>query len=477
MLSEPGADHSGFVRRADPVGETMTDDAAWPLAEHVCRTGYADLPASAVASARRDILDTFGCMLGGSNSPGIDELFSVISRWGGLAESRVLFRGVRLPAPQAALLNASMGHALDFDDTLDTGGSIHPGVSVLGAVLAVCDSLEGVTGRDLLLAVALGLDVSCRIALASTLDRGWHRTAAIGIFGATAAAGKLIGLTQQQMLAAFGIAYSHAAGNRQCILDGALTKRMQAGQAASAGVFSAVLAQTGFTGARNIFGGRFGFFELYQPNGYDASVLLRHLGTAFRGEALSYKPYPCGRPLHPAIDAALAARARLEIARPDDIASVTIEADPAGHSDQFGRGPAKRRPTQVVEAQFAQPFLVATALVHGKIGIAEVDGLGDEAVLALADRIAGVAREDRTKGSLSITVHRTDGRSVTVEASDPIGSPAKPLTDAQFEAKFRDCVRNARATLTDASVDAVLAAIGRLETLPDARELIAPFAG
>ena len=94
------------------------------------------------------------------------------------------------------------------------------------------------------------------------------------------------------MLAAFGIAYSHAAGNRQCILDGALTKRMQAGQAASAGVFSAVLAQTGFTGARNIFNGRFGFFELYQPNGYDASVLLRDLGTAFRGEALSYKPYP-----------------------------------------------------------------------------------------------------------------------------------------------------------------------------------------
>jgi 2-methylcitrate dehydratase PrpD len=109
----------------------MTDDAAWPLAPH-CRTGYADLPPSAVESARRDILDTFGCMLGGSGSPGIDELFGVIARWGGLAESRVLLRRIRLPAPQAALLNASMSHALDFDDTLDTGGSIHPGVSVLG---------------------------------------------------------------------------------------------------------------------------------------------------------------------------------------------------------------------------------------------------------------------------------------------------------------------------------------------------------
>jgi 2-methylcitrate dehydratase PrpD len=454
----------------------MTDDPAWALAQHVCRTGYADLPASAVASARRDILDTFGCMLGGSGSPGIDELFAVVSRWGGLAESRVLLRGVRLPAPQAALLNASMGHALDFDDTLDTGGSIHPGVSVLGAALAMCDSLGTVTGKELLLAVALGLDVSCRIALASTLDRGWHRTSAIGVFGAAAAAGKLLRLQPEQMLAALGIAYSHAAGNRQCILDGALTKRMQAGQAASAGVFSAVLAQTGFTGARNIFDGRFGFFELYQPSGYDPSILLRELGVAYRGEALSFKPYSCGRPLHAAIDAALSARAQLQIERADDIEAVTIEADPASHGDQFERGPAKRRPTQVVEAQFAQPFLVATALVHGRVGITEVEGLGDPAVLALSDRIAGVAREGRTKGSLGIRVQRTDGRAVTIEATDPIGSPEKPLSDAQFEAKFRDCAHHAARPLPDKSVDTVLAAIGRLETFPDARELVAPFA-
>jgi 2-methylcitrate dehydratase PrpD len=453
----------------------MTDDPARLLAEHVCRTSYTDLPASVVRSARRDILDTFGCMLGGSGSPGIDELFTVANHWGGRQESRVLLRGTRLPAPQAALLNASMGHALDFDDTLDTGGSIHPGVSVLAAVFAAADRLEGASGRDVLLAVALGLDVSCRIALASTLDRGWHRTAAMGVFGATAAAGKLIGLTPEQMLHAFGIAYSHASGNRQCILDGALTKRLQAGQAASAGVFSAVLAQTGFTGARNIFNGRFGFLELYQPHGYDASLLSRDLGAVFCGEALSYKPYPCGRPLHAAIDAALTVRELLGITAAAEIASVTIEADPAGYADQFGGGPAKRRPTQVVEAQFAQPFLVATALVHGKVGIAEVAGLGDAFVLALSDRIAGVARQDRPKRSLSISVRRTDGRSATVEATDPVGSPEKPLSDVQFEAKFRDCAQHAVRPLPDASIEAALAAISRLEALVDARELVGYF--
>jgi 2-methylcitrate dehydratase PrpD len=109
------------IGTSEPLGEH--DDRCRRLASGParCRTGYADLPASAVESARHDILDTFGCMLGGSGSPGIDEFFAVISRWGGLAESRVLLRGIRLPAPQAALLNASMGHALDFDDTPDTG--------------------------------------------------------------------------------------------------------------------------------------------------------------------------------------------------------------------------------------------------------------------------------------------------------------------------------------------------------------------
>jgi hypothetical protein len=456
----------------------MTDDPAWPLAQHVCRSGYADLPASAVESARRDMLDTFGCMLGGSGSPGIDELFAVISRWGGLPECRVLLRGTRLPAPQAGLLNASMGHALDFDDTLDTGGSIHPGVAVLGSVLAVCDSLEGVTGRDVLLAVALGLDVSCRIALASTLDRGWHRTAAIGVFGATAAAGKLIGLTPEQMLAAFGIAYSHAAGNRQCILDGALTKRMQAGQAASAGVFAAVLARTGFTGAQNIFNGRFGFFELYQPNGYDASVLLHDLGMAFRGEELSYKPYPCGRPLHAAIDAALAARARLDIKRPDDIEAVTIEAEPR-RSQRPIRPRAREAPPHPGGRSPVCPALSGShrsgAWQGGYSGGGRSRGCRGSGAVGSDNRhcagwqTEGLAQHHGTKNRRALSCDRGDRSDrVTTEAADECPARSKvPRLRA----------RHARQPLSDASIDAVLATIRRLETLPDARVLITPFAG
>jgi 2-methylcitrate dehydratase PrpD len=130
-----------------------------------------------------------------------------------------------------------------------------------------------------------------------------------------------------------------------------------------------------------------------------------------------------------------------------------------------------------VEAQFALPFLVATALVHGKVRIADVQGLGDAAVLALADRIEGMVQWGRAKGSLGITVRASGGRSVTIEATDPRGSPEKPLSDAQLEAKFRDCARNAVCPLGDADVDAVLAKIWHLDKMSDVRELMQPFAG
>jgi 2-methylcitrate dehydratase PrpD len=453
----------------------MEHDPAFALAANVTRTGFADLPATTVAATKRDIIDTFGCILGGSGAPGIEALFELADHWGGREESVVVLRRRRLPAPQAALLNASMGHALDFDDTHDGAGSIHPGISVLAAGLAVADTLQAVDGRQFIRAVALGLDVSCRIALASTLDRGWHRTACIGVFGATVTAGLLLGLNAAQMRHALGIAYSHAAGNRQCILDGALTKRLQAGQAASAGVFSAELARKDFTGAHNIFTGRFGFLELYQPNGADPTLLLRDLGVAFRGDGLSFKPYPCGRPMHAGIDAALAARAQL-----DDVAQidqVTIVMDAAGHADQFESGPSKRRPTQVVEAQFALPFLVATALVNGRVGIGDVAGLGDPATLALADRIKGeIASGARPRGWLTLNMRLTDGRTVIVETSDPIGSPEKPLSAAAMRAKFQDNAANAVRTIPTAEVAAALDMLDGFEVVDDVRALTRMFA-
>lgn len=451
-------------------------DPAWALAEHVCGCSLANLPAATRAATCNDILDTFGCLLGGSGEPGIPELFGVVGGWGGVEQSQVMLRQRRLPAPHAALMNASMAHALDFDDTLDHGGSIHPGASVLGASLAVSDLLGGVPGQDLLLAIALGLDVSCRIALASTLDRGWHRTAAIGVFGAAAASGKLLGLGVEQMVNALGIAFSQAAGNRQCIVDGALTKRLQAGQAAGSGVLSALLAREGVTGAHNIFLGRFGFFELYQPNGYNAAKLTEDLGRAFRGDELSFKPYACGRPQHAMLDAAIAAREQLQLGTSvelGEIGEVRVTGPAAMLDDASFGAPHKRRPTQIVEAQFALPYLIAAAIAHGRVGITEVADIHHAVVLDLAARITGNPSGQEASG---VTIGLRDGRTATAKVGPPLGSPENRMSIEQLTMKVSACARHAVRPLSDDAVHAMIQMIRNLEEVPNVSELLRPFA-
>jgi len=444
----------------------MSLDPAAAMAAHVARARFADLSAATVEATKRDLLDTLGCALGGSAAPGIDTLIRLYRGWGGNAQAPLLLAGGGLPAPQAAFIHAAMAHALDYDDTYDRAGSIHPGASVFGAALATADLLGGVSGEELVLAAALGLDVSGRIALAATLDRGWHRTSAIGVFGATAVAGKLLGLTQEQLHHAFGIALSQAAGSRQCILDGALTKRFQAGKGASAGIVSALLAKESFTGASEVFAGRYGFFELYQPDGFDLAPLTEALGQAWRGDEVSFKPYPCARPMHAAIDAALALHGDLGLAGTQAIAAVVVEAPERVIRDFLEGSPARRAPRQIVEAQFALPYLVAAALRHGRLGIDEVADFEDAEVVSLAGRIQGEATDGRT----AVRIELLHGRSGRIQIDLPLGSPDNPLSPAQQAAKFHDNAAHALRRLTAAEVDATIEAVLRLETLGDARQ-------
>ena len=457
----------------------MEADPAQTLATHVCQTTFVDLPEHAVQASKRDILDTLGAALGGSVAPGIAELASLATEWGGREESSLLLLGERVPAPQAAMVNAAMGHALDFDDTFDRAGNIHPGTSTLFASLATAERRGDISGQELLLAVTLGLDVAGRLALAATVDRGWHRTATLGIFGATAAAGKLLHLSSEQMVHAFGIAYSQAAGNRQCILDGALTKRLQAGQAASSGVFAAILAQRQFTGAREVFTGRFGFYPMYQPEGYDLSAITESLGEAFRGADLSFKPYPCGRPNHRILDAAIALHQQLNLAASQaqaNIDEVVITTNPQTYNNEFGDNPVKRRPTQVVEAQFSLPFLAATALVLGRVGIADVARVDNPAVLAIVDRMRGEPKADAPAGWGRMTVRQRNGRSTSLETqAHASGSPQRPMSQAQLEDKFRDCAANAVRPIPDTVVEQAIEQVRHLDEATDATLLLRLF--
>ena len=211
-----------------------------------------------------------------------------------------------------------------------------------------------------------------------------------------------------------------------------------------------------------LFAGRFGFFGLYQPGGYELSHLTRELGTAFRGDELSFKPYPSGRPQHGARDAAIALHRKLGLDR-DRPAAVAVTTGPHAWQGEFASGPAKRRPTQIVEAQFTLPFLIAVALVKGHVGIREVAGIGDPEVLDLAARIEGKAEPDWSPGRLRIAVRTQGGRSAAREAEPPSGAPQRPLSDAQLAAKFRDCAANARPSIAAASAEAAIGTILDLE--------------
>ncbi|MQF96049.1 MAG: MmgE/PrpD family protein [SAR202 cluster bacterium] len=446
-------------------------DPAHALAAHVCGTELDDVPAQSLEATGRDALDTFGAMLGGSGAPGIEELAGLTHRWGGLEEAGLVVLGGRMPAHHAALVNSAMGHALDFDDTYDKGGHVHPGTSVLAASLAVGESLGGVTGGQLMLAVTLGLDVSCRLGLAAHDDRGWHRTASFGIFGATAAAGKLLGLDKEKMVHAFGIAYSQAAGNRQCIVDGALTKRFQAGQAAHGAVLAAFLAKEGFTGAENIFGGRYGFFPMYQPDGYDLSLVTKDLGKEFFGDRLSLKPYPCGRPTHSYIDAAIKLNRELDL-KGKTIESVTVRTGPGNSKSRYNVSAGAVKPSQQVEAQFSVPYLVGSALALGKVGIDQINFFDDAAVLSAASLVKTETVEGASGDWAELEVVCAGDERASTELMPPSGSPENPLATEQLKEKFRDCAAHSAVGLSGQTVEDLIGLIMHPESLTDSSQLI-----
>ena len=282
----------------------MMGDALAKILNHLTETQFDDLPEAVIDHTKKFILDSFGVAIAGASAPGCKEVVDLIRSWGGKPEATLLGYEGKVPSPSAAFANSVMMHALDFDDTLDES-ALHAHVTVLPAALAVAEFMGGVSGKDLINAVTLGVDLVCRLGLATQRPLSWVRTATCGSFGAAAASGKILRLDKEEMWNALGIVYSQTSGNAQCLVDGGLVKRMQPGFSAKAGVLSVFLAKRGITGAKDIFEGPYGFFNLYERGDYDQEKLCDELGKRFDGMKLSIKPYPSCRMTHASIDAAL----------------------------------------------------------------------------------------------------------------------------------------------------------------------------
>lgn len=405
------------------------------------------LPDGVVAAVEANLFDTLSCAVAGISAAGIADLIAIACDWGGKPEAAIWCSPQRVPAPFAAWVNGAMSHARDFDDTHDAA-VLHAGVSVVPAALAAAEACPGATGEDVLAGVAAGLELISRLGVATQvgiIETGFMYTSLFGHFAATAAAARVWRLSASETQNALGIAYSQAAGTHQVTRDAALTKRIQPGFAAKTAQISVTMARRGIRGAQATFEGVDGLFRSYFHDRYDPARLRDGLGSRFALEELSYKPWPCCRFDHTAIEAALAIRARM--APGARVLAVRAAVNRQAYQAVATPVQMRKHPKTIVQAQFSIPYTVAVALHRGAVGLADFTdaALRDNAVLALAARVdvtvdAAIERDWGRNISPTVLVVDTDQGRLEHRVDHPRGNAANPMTLADFDAKLRGCM-------------------------------------
>jgi len=453
-------------------------DVIYTLAGNIIDTNYENLPSEVVKATKRLFMDGLGVGLAGSAEAGVSELIDIVRDWDGRRESTVWVYGDRLPCVSAAQANATMIHALDYDDTHDVA-ILHASSVAVPTALAIAEKLGGVDGKRLITAVALAVDLAARLCLAnkvSVFDRGWQYTAIHGNFSAAAITGKLLGLDTETLVSAFGLAYHQAGGNLQCIHDGTLAKRAGPGFAARDGIMAVLMAQKGITGARNVLQGRDGLFNVYHRGDYNPEVLTANLGEKFEVVNLSFKPYPCCRNTNPPIDATLTMVGEYNI-KAEDVDSVTIYVS-KGAMKLLGEPlSTKQNPSTTVDAQFSIPWAVASAIVKGKVGIAEFtpQAIKDKTVLALSNKVTPKLDESLNRMGVSpaiVEIKTKDGKVYSKRVDTPYGSPENPMSMDAMAAKLRDCASYAAKPLSQKNVEKLIQLVSRLEAVSDVEEVV-----
>jgi 2-methylcitrate dehydratase PrpD len=418
-------------------------DISEKLVRYVSDTNFNRLPREVVDETKKFILDTIGVGLAGVREPGCKEVVDLVKKWSSNdTGSTIIYYRDKVSPPEAAFANSVMMHALDFDDTLDSS-AMHAHVSSLPAALAMAESKGKVSGKELITAVALGVDITCRIGSAILSPLSWIRTATCGSFGAAAAAAKILNGGEREILNTLGIVYSQTAGNAQCLVDGGLAKRMQPGFSARSAVLSAALASQGVTGATNVFMGEYGFFKLYERGKVKEKRAIENLGDHFGVMDLSIKPYPCCRMTHASIDAALELYKAHHI-EVKGIAEVVVYASKMV-SDMVG-GPFTIRDNPQVDAQFSIPYTVAVALTRGEVFLDDFTSdtvTKDSSVLELAKKIRVLIDPELSANDIScanMVIRMVQGESVSYKVNTLKGSPLSPMTFNECADKFKKCI-------------------------------------
>jgi 2-methylcitrate dehydratase PrpD len=388
-----------------------------------------EVPAAVRKEAARTLLNWVGCAVGGSRHETVGIAMRALAPFAGPAQATVLGRKDRMDVMNAALMNGISSHIFDFDDThLRT--IVHPAGPVVPAILALSEH-RPVNGADFLHALILGVEVECRIANAvypAHYDVGWHITGTVGPFGAAAGVGKLLGLNEQQMTWALGVAASQPVGLRE--MFGTMTKSFHPGRAAQNGLTAALLAKENFTSSEQGIEASRGWANVLST-ARNYAELTENLGAHYEISINTYKPFPCGIVIHPAIDGCLQLRAAHGL-KAEQIERIELRVHPL-----VLELTGKRAPQTGLDGKFSVYHAVAAAMVAGKVGEPQFsDGAVRDAVtVGVRERVSAVAERGIAEDQVRIAITTKDGRRLEKFVEHAIGSAKNPMTDAQLEAK------------------------------------------
>jgi aconitate decarboxylase len=451
----------------------MTTNPVDLLAAHVVGTRYEDLPAEAVQAAKTFILDSLGVGVAGSAGPWVPELLDAVAGWGAGEDSRIFVHSTRLPAASAAVVNAYLIHCLEYD-CVNERAVIHPMATILGSVSAEADRRGDVTGRDLITAVAVGVDSSCVLGLSSNAAMRFFRPSTAGAFGATAAIAKLRGFDVDTTINAFGAIYGQISGTLQPHKEGSPVLGMQIGFCARGAITACDLAERGLIGPHDVLDGQYGYFPLFEGEGaYDWQPVFAKLGSEWQINNVSHKPFPSGRLTHGAVDGVQQIKAREDFA-PGDVDKIVAIVPPLAYRLTGRPDIANPAPNY---AKLCIPFVAATTVLEGTVDVQHFERawLDNPAVHELAARVECVQDDNPDQNVVApqrLEMTLTDGRHFEIDIPDIFGHPANPLSRAQNLDKFRRNWQVGARPLPVESGERMVALIDDLESVADVAGLI-----
>ncbi|MCH2510717.1 MAG: MmgE/PrpD family protein [Dehalococcoidia bacterium] len=454
-------------------GTSGRKDAIHALVGNVVNTVYEDLSQGAVDATKTFILDEFGVAIAGTLAPGVAETLGLLRDWGGKAESTVLVSGERLPAPSSAMMNSFLMHNQEFDPVHDLA-VVHAFTTVLPVALAVAEARGGVSGRELLTAVALGVDMACAIGLSSKSPIAHFRPGTLGAFGAVAAAGKISGFDEVTLSHAMGIVYSQICGTLQPHTEGVQVNSMQTAFNARAAVTAISLADRGIHGPSEVLEGRYGYFRLFEGE-YDVADVLANLGSVWRVEQIAHKPFPCGRLTHGAAEAVLILK-ECHGFRAGDVDDIEVLVPPLPYR-LVGR-PLEEGVPSPQYAKLSIPYVAAVALIRGTVFINDFweDRLGDLAVRELAGRITVVQDLTITDQNVMVPqrmrIRLKNGAEHELILDQVLGHPDKPLSRDQHLEKFHACWAVGASHLPERNRDRLADLVDGMEDAPSVEEIV-----